>query len=304
MKRIAFEYEIKRRIKQLICCLIVSIVSISFNSEARLPKYMAQRAAELLIEKSKLRFIVETPENHADKVTAYATRLVNFLYNTKNRQSLANWMKRRLPFKVHGNRVNVLPNERAFIDIFDGIDKAYNDDVTFRSFVNQLFPCWTGTLTCFMLNTNNTANIALPSDSIVQKCQELLGNTNNTYKVISVLFTLELVDNWMNLKSICINYGEGDDSERLSEPLMSDDFDDPYDYVPVPNTMYEVEEEYKGTCLISTVRNLLCIFCKRDHNLVFPACVKDEVHTYFDSFDSFAKLTIISGITNIDGQHA
>lgn len=42
-------------ISKLICCLIiVSINLIKFDAEAKLPKYMAQKAVELLIEESEL----------------------------------------------------------------------------------------------------------------------------------------------------------------------------------------------------------------------------------------------------------
>lgn len=46
----------RKRIKKFLYSLLVAFISIgiSFNTEARLPKYMAQRAAELLIEKSGL----------------------------------------------------------------------------------------------------------------------------------------------------------------------------------------------------------------------------------------------------------
>ncbi len=46
----------KKRIKKFLYSSLIAFVSmeISFNTEARLPKYMAQRAAELLIEKSGL----------------------------------------------------------------------------------------------------------------------------------------------------------------------------------------------------------------------------------------------------------
>ena len=77
----------------------------------------------------------------ANEQVIYAHKLVEFLYTTKKRQHLANWMKRRLPFKVHGTAVTWEEDENDFKSLLDDIDGAFNDTEVFRTFVNQCFPC-------------------------------------------------------------------------------------------------------------------------------------------------------------------
>ena len=71
----------KKRIKKLLCYSFLAFIStsINFDVEARLPKYMAQRAAELLIEKSGLVLKEESVANKAQKRREFAEKLVNFL---------------------------------------------------------------------------------------------------------------------------------------------------------------------------------------------------------------------------------
>ena len=163
-------------------------ISISFDTEARLPKYMAQRAAELLIEKSGLVLTGESVANKAQKRREFTENLVDFLYSTEKRQYLANWMKHayKVAPKDHFKKIisgNILSfneeyTETICTELSDKLqlDKVANINWTttcknsdFINFVNQRFPCWTGTLTCFMLSENNVANKALSEGKVVER---------------------------------------------------------------------------------------------------------------------------------------
>ena len=121
----------KNRIKKLLYSSLIVFISIAvnFDAEARLPKYMAQRAAELLIEKSGLQL-----KEGVGKKT-FATKLVDFLYSTEKRQHLANWMKRRLPFKVHNTQIDWSTDEDDFKNLLDDINEPFEDTEVFRKFV-------------------------------------------------------------------------------------------------------------------------------------------------------------------------
>ena len=340
--------------------IYVTLLSI-FNVEARLPKYMAPRAAELLIEASKLDFSVEykqtisgilsnvsfddnevvteqilgkvgvtkddfgscydvcksmiakkvkeyntTEKSKKDQITesitkaSYACKLVDFLYSTEKRQHLANWMKNRIE-RGKIKTVHVTDEEGTvnhFIDLFNSISEVYNDNGDFRTFVNQHFPCWTGTMTCFMLNSE--AHKILAQGNAVDLCRTKLSTTKITHKIVSILFVFELIDNWNDIKQICKIGVETDDSSRLNVPSFEEI--DPYDCVPVPNTAYEIENIYNGICLLSTTRNLLCILKGRAPNFD-NFNIKTEIIEYLKKFESLEQLTAIPGINNIDEQN-
>lgn len=215
----------------------------------------------------------------ANEQVIYAHKLVEFLYTTKKRQHLANWMKRRLPFKVHGTAVAWEEDENDFKSLLDDIDGAFNDTEVFRMFVNQCFPCWTGTLTCFMLSGNSVANKALSEGKIVEKCTESLNSHESAYKVIGILFTLELVDSWNDVKSIT--------GSTEGTPTRTAQYD-PYDCVPVPNTAYirlqtPSKAYYQGSCMISTIRNLMYILCRAtsDSTEIVKENMKEDIKTAF-----------------------
>lgn len=153
-------------------------------------------------------------------------------------------------------------------------------------------------MTCFMLN--NEAHKLLVQGNITDSCRIKLGTTKSAHKIVSILFVLELIDNWNDIKQICKIGGETDDLSRLNVPSFEEI--DPYDCVPVPNTAYEIENIYNGTCLLSTTRNLLCILKGRAPNFE-NFNIKTEVMEYFKKFESLEQLTAIPGITNIDEQN-
>lgn len=298
----------KQQIKKLLYPLLMAFISIgiSFNTEARLPKYMAQRAAELLIEKSKLQLKAEATKE------AFAAKLVDFLYSTEKRQHLANWMKRRLPFKVHGTPVAWKEDENDFKSLLDDIDGAFNDNEVFRMFVNQRFPCWTGTLTCFMLSGNNVANKALSEGKVVERCQESLNSTDGAYKVVGILFTLELVDSWNDIQRICKNESENLDSRRLRASERVEE--DQYECVPLPNTVYKINESQwwdwrntQGSCMVSTIHNLLCVLCRNKPNGTIEPSenLRQEVRAHLSDLNSIvegscnaSKKDFVAGTTN------
>lgn len=354
-------HELKNRIKKLFCYLFLAFIStsINFNTEARLPKYMAQRAAELLIEKSNLQLKITTLINNdyvklkesvifpsialalskytaddnvqcfitsiiqnmnqakcehkteikrvteaisnediqsrlvvaiqaldkankqfteqvaialkeaiiANEQAIYAHKLVEFLYTTEKRQHLANWMKRRLPFKVHGTPVAWKEDENDFKNLLDDINEAFNDTEVFRTFVNQHFPCWTGTMTCFMLKKGFKAyDILIGEKTLEVAILAALSSEDQSKKIIGVLFALEFIDTWSDIKQICKREEESDTSSRLDNPPFKDV--DPYGCVPVPNTAYFMPDNRwpQGSCMVSTIRNLLYILCRNPPN--------------------------------------
>ena len=92
----------KLYIKKIIGCSILGLIGYGLNceAEARLPKCMAQRAAELLIAKSELykdekEAVFKKEEGKYEQTKKLAETLVNLLYNTANRQKLADDFKKR-----------------------------------------------------------------------------------------------------------------------------------------------------------------------------------------------------------------
>ena len=265
----------KQQIKKLLYPLLMAFISIgiSFNTEARLPKHMAQRAAELLIEKSELQLKAGATKE------AFAANLVDFLYSTKKRQNLTNWF--RLAFI---GDIQISTASQDIKDIMTHVNGVTHETAISGSFVNQRFPCWTGTLTCFMMNKNNKAMQALSEGKVVERCQESLNSPDGAYKVVGILFTLELVDNWDDVKRIT---GSAEDAPAHPEQY------DPYDCVPVPNTAYirfkkeepgkEPKKYYQGSCMISTVRNLVYMLCRTtsDSTEIVKENMKEDIKTAF-----------------------
>jgi hypothetical protein len=72
--------------------------------------------------------------------------------------------------------------------------------------------------------------------------------------IIGIMFTLEALDTWKDFTAVI--------NRKVEEPGYPEEDYDPYDVVPVPNTSYRGESKLEGSCMISTVRNLLFIFCR------------------------------------------
>lgn len=359
----------KKHIKKLLYSLLIAFMSIgiSFDAEARLPKYMAQRAAELLIKKSELlkddimlvnadydvlksiifdavskcmtkvnsddfftkviteiekhekaikRFVSalkdtkvvlpekKTVENISEamktavvsKLTSdYAANMVNFLYSTKNRQVLADCLKPECTF--YKNKIESVPHLQ-FCKCFDSEEcRSFQkeklkelssllriDPISDLKFISNLFPCWTGTLTCFIMNSGLGYNIlSLNHVNQCKELQKLLTDQDKIHKVFSILFILEIIDDWKQLQDICEN--------REGEPLFK-----PYllDCVPVPNTMFIDNKIMHGSCLISTVRNLIAILGTTVTGM------KEELGSYFRSIPN--SKFIIPGIASVSTQ--
>jgi len=360
----------KKIFKNIAMMFMVGVSGITMNTEARLPKYMAPQAAELLIEASGLDFSDEykqtissilsnassgdnevvaeqifreveitvddfgscydvcksmiakkikeyntTEESKKDQIAesvtkaVYACKLVNFLYSTKKRQHLANWFRKAYKDKKYHN-MKVSEAEVELKNTFCLIKDITEETTIDGEFVNKHFPCWTGTLTCFMLGTNkNIANKALSNKEVAKRCKESLSGVNAAYKVVGILFSLELVDSWGDIKDIC---------EKSDEPIpeLSVSYD-PYDCVPIPNAAYLIPQTaskqlfYQGSCMVSTIRNLVYMLCRNTSHpgdIITDNIKKDIKGAFSDSIytvsgtTSFNKLKqfsekILPGIT-------
>jgi hypothetical protein len=116
--------------------------------------------------------------------------------------------------------------EKPFGKILQALNAADQNNAAMSKFVNLLFPCWTGTLTCFMTNPGESlALAALKRNETVKMCKWLLDvdknesaligdlpegvekatlqykagargtlTNNNIKKVLGILFILEIVD--------------------------------------------------------------------------------------------------------------
>ncbi|MDR0631653.1 MAG: hypothetical protein LBF54_00140 [Holosporaceae bacterium] len=103
---------------------------------------MAKEAAKLLLP---------TEQRNKD---ALASKIVDFVYSTNNRNSLGLWMKSRV------NRGEIIAKKRGwgettligkeFEDFLRFVSNAHKEDVVFNKLVNLAFPCWTGTMTCYI----------------------------------------------------------------------------------------------------------------------------------------------------------
>ena len=324
----------KKIFRNIALVLMIGISGITIDTEARLPKYMAPRATELLIEKSGLDFSDEykqaindilssksveniyevaeqifreveitvddfgscydvcksmiakkikeyntTEESKKDQIAesvtkaVYACKLVNFLYSTKKRQHLADWFR-----KAYKNRkycdIKVSDANIELEDTFCLVKGVTKETTIDGNFINNCFPCWTGTLTCFILGEHkNIAKKALFKKEVVKKCKESLNGYDEVYKVVRILFSLELVDNWDDIKDIC---------EKSDEPIPTLGIPyDPYDCVPVPNTAYLVTPRdsmpgfYQGSCMVSTIRNL--VYMLRQNTLYPENIITDNI---------------------------
>lgn len=421
----------KKHIKRLICYSLITLVSINFNIEARLPKYMAQRAAELLIKESKLgikdkildpeetkrenllclkdikslvksnvpvgmdiktkkieRIVNKILNDIKSKVTdketfekallsssikntlsekikagvqktgteteklnnikkeiieelkcfIYASKLVDFLYTTEKRQHLANWMKNRVYKGKVSDHFFLIKDEKeteSFTRLFNDFDEGLIDDTYFREFANWHFPCWTGTLTCFMLKEPSLAQRIFQDKTwrnkgynkeylteyslmemihtedlknfSIKDCKDFIKKYNNYFKspqkLIRILFLLELMDEWKNVQQVIGN-------DTISEPTLPNNYNyDPYECVPVPNTAYFLNAQQvkndseriklQGSCMVSVIRNLLCILC-RDENGEYKKndSLRSEVDKYIRNFNDTKIRDFIPGTTS------
>lgn len=354
----------KKIFKNIAMIFMIGMSGITMNTEARLPKYMAPRAAELLIEKSELDFsdkykqaindilsskssenIDEVAEQIlreveitvddfgscydvcksmiADKVekynitgkngkdqivesvtkAAYACKLVDFLYSTKKRQYLANWFRKAYTDKKYHD-IKVSESEGKLKNTFHLIKDVTEKTTIDGKFVNKHFPCWTGTLTCFFMGMG-TAYKSIISESIASDINQVFSNLNEEMnKIVTILFTLEFTDNWGLINQIC------DTNE--AEPTLYDrrrtekkELYDPYDCVPVPNTAYNLlyDDEvslYQGSCMISTIRNLIYMLCRSDKYALKPnfesnEYIRDEIK---ENLSKITDVSIVPGTTN------
>ena len=150
-----------------------------------------------------------------------------------------------------------------------------------------------------MLNENITANKIL-ARNVDERYRDTylkyknidqqagVSDLSSIKKVIRILCMLELIDKW-------------DDVERItgsteSAPARTAQYD-PYGCVPVPNTMYYLQPAItQGSCMISTIRNLLCILCQ-DTNPGLS--LRNEVRNYIITLNNAAnKRDFVSGTTN------
>ena len=252
---------------------VISILCVLFcsDTEGRLPKYQGKIAAEALVN-------IAWPGE--DTIGDYGTReafindLIDLIYTNTGRQSLADWMYDRRPgggvaygryktsilHRIEGDRFTT---DSLFGSLLQKIRNADNDNqiinAKFSQLVNLAFPCWTGTLTCYMHNTGSAlATEALRENpmKIIEACQWFLGiggittdnlpeiirakatikndlitNNSNLIKTIGVLFSLELIDDWNQLKLIVNN-------QDLNEP------DVPEDYSFLPSSFSSANTEY------------------------------------------------------------
>ena len=159
---------------------------------------------------------------------------------------------------------------------------------------NAFFPCWTGTFTAFFISANSkncwrqykddsTDNAAAdvinvsgaPSlwvlsdsrtDVQAERYNALLSQCNNLVeKILWVMFVLETVDNPEVISNIL-----DQEDVRTNWSIITTPSNELYSVVPVPNTFYisyekkdtnpPVEKDVHGTCMISTILNVLNVF--------------------------------------------
>jgi hypothetical protein len=306
---------------------LLSCIIIIPDAESRLPKYQGIEAARLLIAKA------------GGLSTRLKDDIVATIYTNEGRQSLAGWMYARKPSIASGPRKGEIVYDTR-LKVTDGMDRRTSfgrilqtlgvgtqDNVAMSKFVNLLFPCWTGTLTCFMTNPGESlAFAALKLRSTVEVCKWLLNvgtgvagldkylpvegrNTlkakaeargsltnDSLRKVLGILFILEIIDDWRQLQGILDNAG------ALAPGFPAGE--DPYDVVPVPNTGTSARSgEIQGDCFYTTLKNLIAIICDKlpggqiiyDHrmNIEFGEFIRDKVTNGMD-------YNKISGETNLE----
>lgn len=281
----------KKCIKKLLYSSLVAFIGIgiNFDAEARLPKYMARRAAELLIEKSGLVLNGENVTNKVQKRREFAEKLVNFLYSTEKRQHLANWFR-----SAYKRDIRISEASQDIQGLFTKLSQVTAYTYINGNFINNRFPCWTGTLTCFMLDRNNLAYQIL-SHSEHERSKEVylkykdgtsivnIVTASSAQKIIHVLFLLELIDTWDDVKKIT----ESEEESPLDKVLERD----PYECVSVPNTMYGLDssKDPQGSCMISTIKNLLCVLCQNSNQLYFYCNLKDNVRDFINYLNTEKK---------------
>lgn len=379
----------KKHIKRLICYSLITLVGINFNTEARLPKYMAQRAAELLIKGSNLgikdeildpeetkrenllclkdiKSLVNTPvgmgietkkikgivneiiknikkqnkEQYISKAIAqsgikdelcktienllntksqkeykkyeteilekvkvfiYASKLVSFLYTTKGRQCLCDWFRRAFYKDEYGNicykELMVNNAQKDLKTLLMALDNVNGNTYLRGDFINWHFPCWTGTLTCFMKNPGSVAyklleqNAWNTNETLSKQLKTIFIGNSNLERLINCFFILEIVEDWKDIKELTNTKG--------NQPSRPNNYD-PYECVPVPNTMYYLPNKTpQGSCMVSAIRNLLCILC-RDENGEYKKndSLRNEVDKYIRNFNDTKIRDFIPGTTS------
>lgn len=115
------------------------------------------------------------------------------------------------------------------------------------------------------------AQLALDCDKI-KAAQTIRANNANLAKLIGILFTLEVIDDWNQLKAIV-------DNLDLNAPMIPEGYQSDL-VVPVPNTGYNSSpNRYESDCHLSTLKNLLAVLC--NHN--YDAIVHKQTSQYFVS---------------------
>lgn len=165
--------------KNLFC--VLSLLSC-FSADARLPQYKGEAALDALIEKFDIKC------NDMKKLKKH---IIQTIYTNKGRQSLANWMKDRRPRKgleCGGGYNDILEikedsrfkEDTPFFNVLKMLVKAGKkvDNAAFSKFTNLIFPCWSGTLTCYMHKPagRSLAKVALEYNRVSQACKWILAN--------------------------------------------------------------------------------------------------------------------------------
>jgi hypothetical protein len=277
---------------------IASCVSLE-DVECRLPKYMAHAAAELLIVRTGL---ASGSDGRHKMASEMASKIVNFVYSTASRNSLGAWMKSR----VQGGRIYKNTKDDAisqqFTKFLESVLGTYAENLNFNKLVNVAFPCWTGTMTCYMMNSSNLCFYALKNNCLTDACKLFLGfegkpigytfskiitdYKGDERKIIGIMFTLEALDTWEDLLTVI--------GTKESKPKYPEEDYDQYDVVPVPNTSYNFKFLLQGSCMISTIRNLLFIFCrhkvgKNSYILNFSG-LNPEISTFLETHYCASKM--------------
>ena len=103
-------------------------------------------------------------------------------------------------------------------------------------------------------------------------------DTDKIHKLFSILFILEIIDDWKQIQAIC-NSREGEALPKMEQ----------IDCVPIPNTMFIDNKSMHGSCLISTVRSLIAIL-----EITAKADMRKELVDYFRAMPNFK----LPGITS------
>lgn len=276
--------------RQLICCSFIVMTGFSniSNVDARLPKYMAQRAAELLIEKSELQ--LKDPRDKQD----FAANLVDFLYSTDKRQHLANWMglinssiMRKTTQRQTEKTKEYTEACRELVKLLksDSLENGANTEENFKNewitnktflrFAQTCFPCWTGTFTCFQMGEGKSA-----AYNIIRLVQALEYQDEHAASIAELPDKRSMfIEAWnKQLEEIKKIHNKSLSTiAQILNILLFLEIIDEWSYiesvygnqdqyancVPVPNTMYQIcGKKWQGSCMVSTIHNLFNIFCR------------------------------------------